>query len=308
MKNERGFALVLTLLVTTLLVALLIEFVNEVYVATSSRHNFVAAQQAGILADSGFSGGVKLLQLVLSNQSYSSLSDRWAKPLTLEEEKGTLQIVIEEENAKLSLNHIALPNGTFDEAYQGMAARLMKGLGLSPDLCDALADWVDEDEYPHPAGAETEWYKTLKPPYETRNGRLETLEELGSVKGFGGAALEKLRPFVTVYGGSPAAPAAPVNINTAPAEVLLALHEQMNDDLVTRIIDYRRTTPFKSPADLAKVAGMETISTSLQTRITTKGNVYRIHSQARVGETTRMVESVVRISGMQASVIYWREY
>jgi len=309
LKNERGFALVLTLIITALLVGLLVEFVTEVYVDTSSRHNFVAAQQASILADSGFSGGVTLLQLVLSNQGYSSLSDRWAKPLILEEEKGTLQIVIEEENAKLSFNNVALPNGTFDAAYQGMADRLLKGLKLSPDLCDALADWVDVNETPHPAGAETSWYSTLKPPYEARNAQLETFEELGLIKGFSGTVLEKLRPFVTVYADSPNSPAAPININTAPREVLLALHEQMSDDLVTRIIDYRTTTPFKYPADLAKVAGMETIATALQTRITTKGNVYRIHSQATVGETTRLVESVVRINnGTQATVIYWREY
>ena len=308
MKDERGFALVLTLIITTLLVALLVEFVNEVYVDTASHHNFIAAQQASILADSGTSGAVKMLQLVLSSQSYSSLSDRWAKPIVLEEEKGTLQITIEEENAKLSLNHVALPNGTFDDAYYGMAVRLLKVLGLSPDLCDALADWVDENDSPHPAGAESTWYSAQKPPYAARNARMETLEELGLVKGFNGTTLEKLRPFVTVYAESPAAPAAPININTAPREVLLALHEQITDDLAKRIIDYRKTTPFKNPADLAKVAGLETIATALLTRIITKGSIYRIHSQAKVGETTRLIESVVQISGMQATVLYWREY
>ena len=308
MKDQRGFALVITLIITALLVALLVEFVNEVYVDTSSRHNFVAAQQASILAESGFSGGVKLLQLTLSSQNYTSLSDRWAKPLLLEEEKGALQIVIEEENAKLSLNHIALPNGTFDDAYYGIAARLMKGLQLPPDLCDALADWVDENDYPHPAGAETIWYSKLKPPYQARNSRLETVEELGLVKGFDGAVLRKLLPFVTVYSSPPGSPAAPININTAPKEVLLALHEQMSEDLVRRIIDYRTTTPFKYPADLAKVAGMETIATALLTRIITKGNAYRIRSQARVAETTRLVEAVVSISGTQSTVLYWREY
>lgn len=308
MKDQSGFALVITLIITALLVALLAEFVSEVYVDTSSRHNFVSAQQASILADSGFSGGVKLLQLTLSGQSYSSLSDRWAKPLLLEEEKGALQIVIEEENGKLSLNHIALPNGTFDTAYYGMAVRLLKGLQLSPDLCDALADWVDENDYPHPSGAENVWYKTLKPPYQARNARLETVEELGLVKGFDSAVLKKLLPFVTVYSSPPGSPAAPININTAPKEVLRALHDEISEDMAKRIIEYRTATPFKFPADIAKVPGMETIATALQTRIITKGNVYRIRSQAKAGEATRLVEAVVRINGMQSTVLYWREY
>lgn len=309
MKDNRGFALVLTLIVTALLVALLVDFINDVYVDTSSRHNFVAAQQASILAGSGVEGAVKMLSLSLANQSYSSLSDVWAKPLLLEEEKGELRISIIEENSKLSLNHVTLPNGTADEAYSGMMYRLIRGLKLDAGpLCDALADWIDENDTPHPQGAESAWYKSLNPPYQPRNGRLETVEELGLVKGFSGEALQKLKPFVTVYAESPAAPAAPVNINTAPLEVLVALHEEMNEDLGRRIIEYRRVTPFKNPAELARVAGMESISTSLQTRIITKGSVYRIHSQARVGEVTRLIEAVVRMNGSQATAIYWREY
>lgn len=308
MKDTRGFALVLTLIITALLVALLVEFVNDVYVDTASRHNFVAAQQASILAESGVAGGIKMLQLSLANQSYSSLSDYWAKPLLLEEEKGDLQINITEENGKLSLNHITLPT-TIDEVYYGMMFRLLKELGLeATPLCEALADWIDENDYPHPAGAESAWYKTLNPPYQPRNARLETVEELGLVKGFSGTPLQKLRPFVTVYAETPTAPAAPININTAPLEVLVALHEQMNEDLAKRIIEYRKVTPFKNTGELSKVAGMESISSELQTRITTKGNVYRINSQARVGEVTRLIEAVVRINGTQSIVIYWREY
>lgn len=305
MKNERGFALVLTLIITALLVGLLVEFVTEVYVDTSSRHNFVAAQQASILADSGFYGGVKLLQSVLSSQSYSSLSDLWAKPLILEEEKGTLQIVIEEEDAKLSFNNVALPDGTFIEPNHGMAVRLLKSLKLSPDLCDALADWVDVNESPRPPGAETSWYSTLKPPYEARNAPLKTFEELGLIRGFSSGVLEKLRPFVTVYADSPSY--TPININTAPREVLRALDERMSDALVTRIIDYRTITPFKTLGDLAKVPGLQTIANDPQTNrmIKFNGSFYRIHSQATVGETTRLVEAVVRVNG---EVIYWREY
>lgn len=309
MKDRRGFALVLTLIITALLVALLVDFINDVYVDTSSRHNFVAAQQASILAESGVAGAVKILQLSLSTQSYTTLSDFWAKPLRFEEEKGELQISITEENARLSLNHIALPNGTKDEVYYGMMFRLMNTLKLEATaLCEALTDWIDDNDYPMPAGGESAWYKSLKPPYQPRNARLETVEEIGLVRGFSGVALQKLRPFVTVYAESPIAPAAPVNINTAPLEVLVALHEQMSEDLGKRIIEYRRVTPFKNPAELSRVAGMESISTSLLTRITTKGSIYRIHSQAKVGEVTRLIEAVVRTNGSQVTVIYWREY
>ena len=308
MRGERGFALVLTLVVTAILVALVTEFITEVYVDTSSRQYALDAQQASLLADSGMTGSIKLLQRELGGQSFSSLQDRWATPLVLEEEKGTLRVTVEEENGKLSLNHVALPNGTFNEAYYGIAVRLLKKLGLSPDLCDTLADWVDENEEPHPGGAESTWYLARKPPCKAKNSRLETLEELSLVKGFAGKPLEQLRPFVTVYADDPAAPAAPININTAPRELLLALDDRMTDSLADRIMEYRKTTPFKSPAELTRVSGMEGIATGLQTLIRTKGGVYRLRSEATVNGTIRVIEAVVRPIGTQPTVLYWREY
>lgn len=80
MKDQRGFALVITLLITALLVALSVQFVDEVYVDTSVSHNYVAAQQASILAASGVEGGNRLLQYTQSLQTYSSLLDPWAQP------------------------------------------------------------------------------------------------------------------------------------------------------------------------------------------------------------------------------------
>ncbi len=306
MKGERGFALVLTLVITAILVALVTEFITEVYVDTSSRQYAVDAQQASLLAESGMTGSIKLLQRELGGQSYTSLQDRWATPLVLEEEKGSLRVTVEEENGKLSLNHVAFPNGTFNEAYYGIAVRLLKKLGLSPDLCDTLADWVDEREEPHPGGAESVWYMAQKPPYPAKNSRLETQEELSLVKGFSGKALEQLRPLVTVYADDQTA--APININTAPRELLLALDDRMTDSLADRVIEYRKTTPFKSPAELARVSGMESIATGLQTVLRTKGSVYRLRSEATVNGTIRVIEAVVRPAGLQPTVLYWREY
>lgn len=308
MKDERGFALVITLIITALLVALTAEFVDEVYVDTSLGHNFVAGQQASILATSGVDGGIRLLQFDLSQQAYSSLMDRWAKPLKIEDEQGSLLVTIEDESGKLNLNAISGPNGIFNDAYYAIAVRLLKKLGLSPDLCDALADWVDENDDPHPGGAETSYYNALKPPYAAKNARLETIEELALVKGFYGKVLEQLTPFITVFSDQPNAPTAQININTAPREVIASLDDKMTDDLTARVLEYRKTTPFKSSAELVKVPGMETIGQGLTTNTTAKGAVYRIRSQATVRETSRVVEAVVRISGMQSTVLYWREF
>lgn len=309
MRGERGFALVMTLLVTALLVAVATEFIHEVYVDTSLRHSFVEGQQASLLAGSGVAGGARVLQTSLAGREYSSLLDPWARPLRIEDEKGTLQVTIEEESGKLNLNYLASPRGNLDPTVQGIVERLLKGLKLPVDLCDPLADWLDEDEEPRPAGAESAYYGTLQPSYRAKGGKLDTVGELGLVKGYEGRTLERLRPFVTVYADLPNAPAAPVNINTAPREVIAALDENMTDTMADRIIDHRKTAPFKGGGDLANVPGLEKIAIGwVGTRIGFRGSVYRIESRARVGETERVAEAVVRIGMGEPTYLYWREY
>ena len=308
MKGEKGFALVITLVVCALLVALVAEFVNEVYVDTSSRQNFVDAQQASLLAESGIAGGIKVLQLTMASQGFTSLLDPWAKPLKLDAEQGSIEVIIEDEAAKINLNSIAGSNGNFIDAYYPLATRFLKKAGLSPDLCDGIADWVDTNDEPKPAGAEATYYRSLQPPYNAKNAWFDTVDELRLVKGFDAKTMERLRPFITVFANSLPGSPAPININTAPPEILAALDEGLSDDLVARIVDYRKTTPFKSPADILKIAGLDKIGIALQTRIQTRSTVYRLVSRGQVHETARIIEAVVRINGNQATMLYWREY
>ncbi|GFO69372.1 type II secretion system protein K [Geomonas limicola] len=309
MRGERGFALVITLIVTALLVALLAEFVNEVYVDTSHSHNFVASQQASILAESGIQGGYQLLQysaLLRAGASYSALTEKWAQPFSYDTGDGTVTVTIEEESGKLDLNAVVTENGKYLDGAE-VALRLFKNLKLSPDLVDVIMDWGDLNDAPNPAGAETSYYKTLKAPYKAKNGKFYTVEELGLLKGFTPTIVAKLKPFVTVGNGSNQ---VKVNINTAPKEVLLALDESMTEDLVQRILDYRKTTPIKA-ADVKNITGLDRVYNSISLKIGFMGSLYRIHSEGKVGDSIAVVEAVVPVSegtGIPTSTIYWREY
>lgn len=309
MRGERGFALVITLLVTAILIAVVTEFMSDVYVATVARQNYVDGQQASILASSGVTGGEKLLQWDLATHpAYSSLLDKWAQPISIDDEKGNLQVTIEEEDGKLDLNTVVGSNGNPTPFYYDACTALLKKEGLSADLLDALGDWLDSDDTPRPGGAETTYYSTLTPPYAAKNGRLDTLDELRLVKGFDSKVLAKLRPFATVYTSNPGVFSAPININTAPADLLAVLTPEMTDSLAARIVEYRKRAPFQSVGELAQVSGMESIYGHLIGNVTVKGSVYHIISRARVNETTRIVEAVVKLGGIQPTVLYWREY
>lgn len=308
LKNESGFALILTLVITALMVAVVVEMIHQVYVDTSLSRGFRDGQQASILAESGATGGAKLLQMGLSGRSYTSLSDRWATPLKLEDEAGSLEITVSEESGKININGLVLPNGEYEPFTLAALQRLSTRLQLPGEVWSAAADWIDIDDLPRSGGVETPSYLTLKPAYSSRNGKLMTLTELSLVKGITPEMLDKLRPQLTTFSDMAGSPLSTVNINTASKEVLAALDDRIDDRMAERIMEERRLQPFRSTAELSRVPGLDTVAIGLVGKISVKGNLFRITSVARVKESGRTVEAVVRLSGGTAEFLSWQEY
>jgi general secretion pathway protein K len=308
LKGERGFALVITLIISALVVALCAEFVNEVFVDTSATRSFTDGQQASLLAQSGTDAAINLLKIGQgirnqSGQKYTSQADldQLAKLLHIEDETGAIQVTVEDESGKLNLNDCWGDNGVSLPPYSDMAGRMIKNIGLSRDLLDGIADWRDLNDEPRAGGAESSYYGTLKPPYSAKNGRLSTVEELRLVRWVDVASFKKLRPFITVY-----RECAQINVNTAPAEIVTALFVERSDSLTAQIMDHRMKSPFKTLAEFTSFPGISgKIDYLLQSKLTVNSSAFRIYSQAKVNETIRIVESVVNNSWQ---ILYWREY
>lgn len=297
LRNERGFALVLTLVVTAILVAVAAEFIHGVYVDTSLQRNYVNLQQASLMAESGVKGGIELLRTLRQGGSDSTaLLQTLERPLDLEDEKGKVSVTMEEENGKVNLNAVS-------EFHDQTRRRLLRLRGLPEGIGDAVADWVDPDGDPRPDGAEAPYYQALPAPYLPRNGRFETFGELGLVRGLSPALVQGLSPYATVYGADWA-----IDINTAPAQVLMAIHDDMTEELARSVIERRRQKPFASIGELATVPGMDRIANSPGMQLSVRGSTYRLVSRARVGDAVRIIEAVVSLDSMQPTYLYWREY
>ena len=313
MRGEKGFALLLTLVVTALMVAVTTELIHQVYVDTSLSRSFRDGQQASLLAESGVAGGIKLLQLSLP-AGYSSLNDKWAAPFKMDDETGSIEITISEESGKINLNDLVQSNGTYEPFTRDALKRIGKRLLVPEDVWNNLAAWLNTSKQPSRyGGAVNSYYLSLKPPYGIRNDKLATLSELSLVKGFRPEIVARLRPFVTIFaaeqGGTQLGIVSKINVNTAPKEVIAALDERIDDRLADRVLETRRTTPFTTLSNLSRVSGFDAaVATGLEGHATTKGAVYRITSVARVKETARTVESVIRLTGGTPETLMWQEY
>jgi general secretion pathway protein K len=269
MRGDKGFALVLTLIVTTLMVAALVEMIHQVSVDISLSRGYRDGQQASLLAESGITGGVKLLQIAVQGKEYTALTDAWATPAKLEDETGRIEVTVVEESGRINLNNLVQPNGEFEPFTQAALKRLGKRLLIPEEVWSCLADWLDSDGQTRSNGAEAGYYRLQKPPYSARNGKLATIAELSLVRGITPEIITSLRPFVTIYAGQAGAPLSQVNINTAPKELLAALDDGIDERMAERILEERRLKPFRYPGELSRIPGAEAISQ----RLTGKVNV-----------------------------------
>ena len=311
LQDRSGFALVLTLVVTALMVAVVVEMIHQVYVDVSLSRGFRDGQQASILAESGVTGGAKLLQMGLSNRTYTSLSDKWAEPIKLDDEVGSIIITISEESGKINLNDLVSANGQYQDFTLASLKRVGRRLQLPEDLWGALADWIDSNDQPRSGGVESPYYRSLKQGYDAHNGKLASLTELSLIKGFTPELLGRLRPFVTIWSDQPSAPSSKININTAPKEVIASLDDGIDDRAAESILERRRLAPYKSSGELSLVPGLDAGVVgrlSGSSWLTVKGSLFRIKSVARVKDAGRTVEAVVRLGGGTPEFLSWQEY
>lgn len=270
-SDERGIALLLTLLVLTLLVALILEFDaearREYRDAAAFRDNF----KATVLARAAVQAARGVLQQDIlkekqTGESFDAPTDLWAFPIkNYAIGDGLLNAQIEDELGKLNLNDLAVGgDATAKASNVKKFKRLFELVQVNPDLVDVIVDWVDDNEVQEPAGAESLYYQAQRPSYKAANAPLQTLLELRLIKGITPDIIEKLSKVVTVF---PQEGKRKVNINTAGPLVLQALDPRITQSMASDIIQAR---PFKTVVDLDRVSSFEEIGKQLRTQYDVK--------------------------------------
>ena len=137
------------------------------------------------------------------------------EPYSLELGGRRYDVFIEDEQGRLNINFL-------DEDNREIFKRLLEVRGVTKGeaevITDSLLDWLDEDDFPEPKGAESKFYESLPEPYTNRNGPLESLEELTLVKGVSPGVYERIEEDLTVSGKE-----LKININSASSGVVHAV-------------------------------------------------------------------------------------
>lgn len=84
-----------------------------------------------------------------------------------------------DEGGKLNINSMIALDPTGEVLYTA----LLTLPNMTPEIADAIVDWVDADDTKRASGAESSEYGALTNPYKAKNGPLNSLDELLLVQG-----------------------------------------------------------------------------------------------------------------------------
>ena len=332
-RDNRGIALLLTVSVTTILVAATLEYNRQARVSlmsTAAMRNSITLSQ---MSASGIHAGMAILIKDKNESTTDYPLEDWADAQKIDElltqipfEEGKLTVHIVDEMGKIQANAlVAFPiKNAFKEAQLGVWERFLMNL-TNPEeeeempedsrpeaIVNSVKDWLDsadDDAISGLSGAESEYYQDLDPPYACRNGPLPDLDELLLIKGitpemyYGAEEVPGISQFMTVHGvresGDEFAYSGKINLNTADGPVLEALVPLENRDQIEALKDYRQAAiDGEEGYDISDPVWYKQVpgfgDIDLNTTlITTSSDIFSIESEAMLQDQKLMTTAVV---------------
>jgi general secretion pathway protein K len=247
LTNRKGVALLMVLWIMVLLMVIVFEFS---YIARSDIDmvaNFKDSVRAYYLSLAGIDAAIREI-IRPSAFQYIDEEGQLAFGQTVSTEEG--EATVTGQSDQFERTDAVLGSGRFsyyliDEdskinintATREVFARLLSQLGIDmgveqDEIIDAIFDWRDRDQEHRMNGAEDDYYNSLPVPYDCKDGKFDSVNELLLVKGitpelfYGPEVYGEpsslltesplgLRDLLTTYGHQ-------INKNTAPDEVLYA--------------------------------------------------------------------------------------
>jgi general secretion pathway protein K len=355
--NSCGMALIMAMIAIFVLSALAAGFALSMKVETRLAQNADSEQQLLWLGRSGVELARYVLsqQLTIPSQPYDALNQVWAggpggiessnsalSGLSLDRypigDIGTVSVKIIDLERKANIN-------TANPAVIQQALTLM-GVDASQIsvISDSILDWIDPGDDPGLAGAESDYYQGLNPPYYAKNAPIDDLSELLLIKGiwdhpeiYWGSNVTNHPPSVfqhklglgTAPGQMPDYPfglvtlftpisGGRININTADANVLQMIP---GVDVATaeNIIKQRAgpdgaegtddDTPYRNVNQLAATGLSPQFVAQIGNLCTVRSLAFEVHVTAQIGDYQREYVAILfRNSGTDVQVVsfYWK--
>ena len=241
--------------------------------------------------------------------------------------EGTVSLKIIELESKINVNRADTPLIQQVLTTMGVDANAMSV------VADSIQDWVDTDDATRPAGAESDYYQGLTPPYYAKNAPIDDISELLFIKGvtlpmyWGGSSTNHAGAafqhhhlgFGNAPGEEPDYPfglqdvftpfsTGQVNVNTADENVLQCI-PGMDTTSVANILKFRSgeggddgSMAVKNLAQLGAVVTQPAMA-QINRYCTVRGSTYEVHATAQIGEYKREYVAILFRNGNNVQVV-----
>ncbi len=295
--RQRGVALITALLVVALATTAATAMLSDQYLAIRRTQNVLADGQAWQYALAGETVALDLLAQDRDENDTDGADDVWSGALPpVNEGAATIRIAVTDLQGRINLNALAGEEATRVERVDGILTRLVAASApeAATSFAPALADWADEDLQPRfPDGAEDDFYTRRTPAYRSANAPLAGVSELRLLRGVEPAAVDALRDVVVALPPE----ARGVNLNTAPAAVLEALHPAIGKADAERLISARSDEAFASVSEILREVPAFAQPELPQEWLRVASEYFLVTSTVELGRVRTTVYSVVHRPG-----------
>jgi general secretion pathway protein K len=319
LRNNRGVALILTILVISLIVALTLEFSSSMRSDLQATANLRDGVKISYIAKSGFNYALAILKLDSAEGGIDSLHDDWSDSKMLSQnaaslfDQGRVEIKIVDHSARIQVNLLVDQNGEYNAVQKGLLTRFLQSpvfdLSLEEvdNLVDAIKDWIDGNSEVTRFGAEDAYYKTLEKPYSCKNAPLEFVEELLFVRGitkelfYGTDEKPGISEYLSVHGDGK------ININNAEPLILRALSDEIDDGMVEDMVSYRadEESDLSDPGWYKTLPGMGDVNIPGEL-LTTSSTYFEVTSVGYKDDMVKRISGVVERREGELDTLSWK--
>ena len=319
-NNNRGVALILTLLIISLIVTLTLQLNTSMRSEVHAAYNLRDGITLEYVAKSGFYGAMALLKD--DDMTYDWLLDDWqileqyaAFSPTLFEEETSFKVTIKDLTGEIQINKLIDNQSQVDPSQRDLLTRFLNldefdlESDQVDDIVDAIIDWLDPDDNTTGfGGAENSYYQSLEDPYFCRNGPMESIEELLLVKGItkelyeGTGGNPGIAEYLSVHGDGN------ININTADKLVFKALSDDITDEVFEDLDNYRRDE--NNENDLKNTSWVQNVVSGISFAVgtTIKSTHFEITSIGKKDLMEKKIKTIVeRDPNGNLKVLSWKK-
>ena len=303
-QRQRGVAVVIALLLTTLAITIVASLFWQQQVQVRSIENQRLQLQKQWILRGALDWAGLILREDAKYSSVDTLDEPWATPLAetrlgqyvddgiadSNAANATLSGGISDAQARLNLTNLC-PSGTINPSEVAAFANLLQNAGIDPSFAQATADLMANAQQKPDANAADQ-----SAPLPMN---LTQVDDLLAVTGFTAKMLDRIRDDVIFLPH-----ATPVNVNTAPAEVLAAISTLSLSDAAA-LVASRNTATFRNTGDFMLLLHANHL---IVANVSVSTNYFLVNGKVRINRAESDIQALIERNGINTNLIWIRDY